>query len=141
MSGSASNPKLVAPHDTTADAKPARRVFNAEFKARILDECDATTEPGGVVALLRREGLYSSHLVDWRRARALEGVAGLQPKRPGPPPTDPAKRAYEQELERLRRENATLQDRLRRAEIIMEAQKKLSAVLATLGESMKGIGE
>lgn len=141
MSGSASNPKLVAPGDTSVDAKPARRVFSAEYKARILDECDSVTEPGGVAAIIRREGLYSSHLIDWRRARALDGVAGLQPKRPGPPPTDPAKRGLEQELERLRRENATLQDRLRKAEIIMEAQKKLSAVLATLGESMKGIGE
>ena len=131
MSTNATTPQLVP------DALPRRRTFTAAYKAQILDECAAATEPGKIGEILRREGLYSSHLADWRRLRNEHGPAGLIPKRIGRPPKDPALRTSEQELERLRRENAALQGKLQRAEIIMEAQKKLSAVLATLGDTMK----
>ena len=81
---------------------------------------------------MRREGLYSSHLVDWRRRRADGGVAGLDPKKTGRPPKSNAQRAAEKELVALKRENARLQERLRRADIIIEAQKKLASVLESL---------
>ena len=72
-------------------AKPRRRTYTAEYKRRILKEADACTTPGAVGALLRREGLYSSHLVVWRRARAHGELAALTPKTRGrkPAPVDP----------------------------------------------------
>ena len=131
MSANTTAPQLVA------DTSPRRRSYTAEYKGQIIDECDAATaEPGKVGQILRREGLYSSHLSEWRKLRKEHGTAGLTPGRIGRPPRDPELRTSEQEVERLRKENAALQEKLYRAEIIMEAQKKLSAVLATLGERM-----
>ena len=69
-------------------AKPKRRRFSAEFKARIVEEADACTQPGEITALLRREGLYSSHLVNWRQEYRSGAVAGLA-KRRGPQAKDP----------------------------------------------------
>src|SRR5687768_1513385 len=100
MSASASTRKLVVSHDTTADAKPMWRVFNTEYQARILDEGDATTEPSGIVACRRREGLHSSYVVDWWRAGALGRIVSLPPMLPGPSTTDPAKRVYDQRPDR-----------------------------------------
>lgn len=66
--------------------RPRRRVFTAAYKAAILDELDRSTEPGTTGELLRREGLYSSHLVDWRRLRATGGLEALgRPRGPGRP--------------------------------------------------------
>lgn len=124
MSNSASRPKLLP--DPEVEPRPARRVFTAEYKARIVAECDAGLELTG--AILRREGLYSSHLVDWRGQRA-QGFVG---KKTGRPPTDPAIQEHRKEVERLKRENARLLEKLRRAEIIADAQKKLADVLASL---------
>src|SRR4029453_10223318 len=75
-------------------AKARRRVFTAEYKGRILKAADACATPGAVGALLRREGLYSSHLVMWRRARARGELAALTPKKRGrkPPPVAPPER-------------------------------------------------
>src|SRR2546427_12157332 len=73
----------VTPEDVQVAAKPQRRSFAAEYKRRILKEADACTAPGAVGALLRREGLYSSHLVEWRRARARGELAALTPKKRG----------------------------------------------------------
>jgi len=103
--------------------KPARRRFTAEYKARILDEADRCTEPGQLGDLLRREGLYSSHLTNWRRQRE----EGLSPKRRGRKPIPNKKER--QELERLRRENKRLAERLRQAEMIIDVQKKVSEML------------
>ena len=103
--------------------KPARRRFTAEYKARILDEADRCTEPGQLGELLRREGLYSSHLTNWRRQRD----EGLSPKRRGRKPIPNKKER--QELERLRRENKRLAERLRQAEVIIDVQKKVSEML------------
>ncbi len=103
--------------------KASRRRFTAEYKARILDEADRCTEPGQVGELLRREGLYSSHLTNWRRQRE----AGLAPKQRGRKPKSNKKE--QQELDRLRRENKRLAERLRQAETIIDVQKKVCEML------------
>ncbi len=126
------NPKLLP---EPASTPSRRRTFTAKYKADILAECDAASEPGDIGAILRREGLYSSHLVEWRRRRAEGGIGGLAPKKSGRPPKDPTIRSTEKEVERLRRQNAGLQERLRRSQIIIEAQKKLAEVLASLPHS------
>jgi len=107
--------------------KPKRRIFTPEFKARIVEEADACTEPGEVGALLRREGLYSSHLVDWRREYRRGALKGLGSHRRGPKGKDPLVR----EKEALEQKVARLQHRLQQAEAIIEAQKKLSEILGT----------
>lgn len=130
MTKSTIKPQMLP--DPEVEARPRRRTFTGEYKAKILAECDAANEPGAIGAILRREGLYSSHLVDWRRSRADGGVAGLAAKKTGRPPKSNAQRAAEKELEQLRRENAQLQEKLRRADIIIDAQKKLASVLESL---------
>ncbi len=103
--------------------KASRRRFTAEYKARILDEADRCTEPGQVGELLRREGLYSSHLTNWRRQRKT----GLAPKQRGRKPK--SNKQEQQELDRLRRENKRLAERLRQAETIIGVQKKVCEML------------
>ncbi len=106
--------------------KPFRRRFSAEYKARVLAEADGCTEPGQQGALLRREGLYSSHLAKWRKQRDEGALAGLTPKERGRKPKQtPLKR----ENERLLRENTRLREELRKAELIIEVQKKVSQIL------------
>ena len=102
-----------------------RRQFSAEYKLRILEEVDACTKRGEIGALLRREGLYSSHLSKWRQQRTLGQLEGLSPKKRGRKAPDPA----EVELARLRQENERLSARLEQAEIIIDVQKKLSRLL------------
>jgi transposase len=109
--------------DTEVVVRPARRRFSAEYKARILAESDQCAN-GQVGSLLRREGLYSSHLTTWRRQRAAGQLAALAPKQRGRKPDPQAA-----ELARLQRENAKLQGQLQRAELIIEAQKKLLVLL------------
>lgn len=126
--------------DTTDDAVPRRRTFTAEYKARVLDECDAAASSGdNIGAILRREGLYSSHLAEWRKARAEGGDAALSRKR-GRPPLGPTVKAQRKEIERLQRENAALKEKLRRSEIIQDAQKKLAELLAPLANPTSGSG-
>lgn len=115
--------------DPQAVPKAERRQFSAEYKARILAEADRCTERGQIGALLRREGLYSSHLDKWRKQRA-KGQLG--PQKRGPK-VDP----QVAELVRLQRENERLQQRLHKAETIIEVQKKLSELLGlTPGETL-----
>ena len=107
-------------------AKAKRRRFTAEYKRQILKEADAC-ERGELGALLRREGLYSSHLIEWRRARAAGELSGLTPRKRGPKAQAPdplAAKVAEQEREiaRLKSENAKLQ-------IICDVQKKVSQLL------------
>jgi transposase-like protein len=104
-----------------------RRRFSAEYKLRILKEVDACSEPGQIGALLRREGLYSSHLTTWRRQRAEGQLAGLSPKRRGRKSS--VDEVLAKELDALKRENQHLQSRLQQAETIIEVQKKLSGLL------------
>ena len=101
-----------------------RRQFSAQYKLRILTEADQCTGRGEIGALLRREGLYSSHLTTWRRQRDRGQLAGLTPKKRGRKPDPQAA-----ELARLQRENERLKGRLQQAETIIEVQKKLSQLL------------
>ena len=105
-------------------AKPRRRQFSAEFKARIVEEAEACTQAGEIAALLRREGLYSSHLANWRRQYRSGAAQGLATRR-GPKGKDPVVL----EKEELERKVARLEHRLWQAEKIIEAQKKLSEIL------------
>lgn len=101
-----------------------RRQFSAKYKLRILTEADQCTQRGEIGALLRREGLYSSHLTTWRKQRDRGQLEGLTPKKRGRKPDPQAA-----ELARLQRENERLQARLEQAETIIEVQKKLSQML------------
>ena len=107
--------------------KPVRRRFTVEYKARILAEADACTQPGALGELLRREGLYSSHLATWRRQRDEGALAGLTPKRRGRKAK--AKNPLAEEVARLQRENGRLKEQLRQAELIIDVQKKVSEML------------
>jgi transposase-like protein len=101
-----------------------RRQFSGKYKLRILAEADQCTQRGEIGALLRREGLYSSHLTTWRKQRDRGQLEGLTPKKRGRKPDPQAA-----ELARLQRENERLQARLEQAETIIEVQKKLSQML------------
>ena len=109
-------------------AKPQRRRFTAEYKRKVLREADAGKTPGAIGALLRREGLYSSHLTTWRAARDRGELAGATKKRgPAPRPRDPRDKV----LAAQAREIARWKQRAERAEALVELQKKLSALLGT----------
>ena len=110
--------------DPEVPAKAQRRQFGAEYKRRILQEAEGCTSPGELGALLRREGLYSSHLTLWRRQRERGELQGLTPARRGR-----KRNAEAAELARLRRENEQLKQRLAQAEAIIAVQKKLSQLL------------
>ena len=107
--------------DPEVDARPQRRRFTADEKLRVLKEADACKEAGDVGALLRREGLYSSHLSHWRKARDEGALSTLSRQRGPKVRRDPLRK----EVERLQRENERLQQRLDQAEVIIEVQKKL----------------
>jgi transposase len=126
-SGVGTNPmELAAPIDPEVESKAKRRQFSAAYKRRILEEADKSG-PGAIASLLRREGLYSSHLTTWRKQRESGEIAGLQPRRRGKRPAP--KNPLAGEVQRLTRENRQLQKRLRQAEIIIDVQKKLCDVL------------
>src|SRR5438067_604037 len=108
--------------DPEVPERARRRRFTAAYKLRILEEADACSALGQVGSLLRREGLYSSHLVDWRRQRAAGTLAALAPRRRGRPPAF----ASSAELTRLRQENERLTRQLAAAEVIIDVQKKVS---------------
>jgi transposase len=107
--------------------KASRRRFSAEYKRKILKEADSCTREGEIGALLRREGLYSSHLAVWRAARKRGEIAGLAPKKRGPKvaPPDPRDR----KIAELERETRRLKSRLERAEALVDLQKKVSAIM------------
>jgi len=107
--------------------KAKRRQFDSAYKLRILEEADRSTELGQLGELLRREGLYSSHLTLWRRQRDEGSLAGLTPKRRGR--KGKRKDPLATENEKLRRENRRLTERLRQAETIIDVQKKVSEML------------
>lgn len=123
LASSNGNRPAVVP-DPEVAVKPERRRFTAEYKQRILREADACTEPGELGALLRREGLYSSHLTTWRRQREQAERHLLAPAKRGRKSNPEAV-----ELARLRGENERLRARLERAEAILDVQKKLSQML------------
>jgi transposase len=107
-------------------ARSKRRRFTGEYKRRILAELDTAQAPGDIGALLRREGLYSSHLTKWRREREAGILEGLAPQKRGPKSkSDP----LADENQKLRRANERLSDQLRKAEIVIDVQKKLATLL------------
>jgi transposase len=119
--------RLDLPPDSEVVAKPKRRTYTAEYKQRILIEAEAAAAtPGGVGALLRREGLYSSLLAYWRRERANGIREALTPRKRGP---KSRRHPMEEEVQKLRRQNARLTEDLRKAHIIIDVQKKVAALL------------
>lgn len=113
--------------DTEVVARASRRRFSAAEKLRILREADGCGERGELGALLRREGIYSSQLGDWRRARDRGELDGLSPRRRGPKSRKAD--ARDQRIAALERENRKLKARLERAEGLIEVQKKVSEIL------------
>jgi transposase len=107
-------------------ARAKRRSFTGDYKQRILVAADRAKESGDVGALLRREGLYSSHLVTWRREREVGSLQALTPKRRGPKVKH---NPLEEENLKLQKENQRLTERLHTAEIIIDVQKKVAALL------------
>ncbi len=115
--------------ETEVVAKARRRRFTAEYKRRILREADRCTHPGEIGVLLRREGLYSSHLTTWRAARDRGELAGLAPKPRGPKATPPDPR--DKKIAEQEREITRWKQRAERAEALVELQKKVAALLGT----------
>ena len=122
MIASAADLQASPPNPEVAE-RARRRQFSAAYKVRILREADAC-EPGQLGALLRREGLYSSHLTHWRQQRDRGLLAALAPQRRGRPAT----RERDRELAQLRQENERLARKLAAAEAIIDIQKKVSAL-------------
>jgi transposase-like protein len=116
--------------DPEVPERARRRSFTAKYKLEVLAAYDAA-EPGEKGAILRREGLYSSHIVEWRRARDAGALAGLaRPRgRPVPDPRDA-------QIARLQKEKARLEQELAKARFVVEVQAKLQALLETLSESV-----
>lgn len=113
--------------DPEVVATPRRRTFTAEYKQRILAEADAAaTRPGAIGALLRRESLYSSHLANWRQERRDGIRQGLTPHKRG---RKSMCTPFEEENQKLRRDNQRLTEQLRKAEIVIDVQKKVGALL------------
>ena len=126
------DPEVVPPAQLQ---KAKRRTFSAEYKRRIVREADQCTEPGQVGALLRREGLYSSHLTDWRRQQAAGQLTGSKTTKRG----RKAKQTAEQkENVRLHRENERLRQQLAQAELIIDAQKKVAELLELVSQRQSG---
>ena len=107
-------------------AKPKRRRFTAAYKARIVEEASTCTEPGQIGALLRREGLYFSALNLWRKQYQSGALKGLKDNKRGRKQVNDPR---DKELERLRRDNQRLTQKLEQAELIIDIQKKVSAIL------------
>ncbi len=113
--------------DPEVPEKPRRRRFTAEYKLRIVTDADACSEPGEVGALLRREGLYSSHLSTWRQQRDQGQLQALSPKKRGrrSKKNDP----LATELAQVRREKAAVEQKLKQVELIIPIPKKVSEML------------
>lgn len=126
------------PESPTTPTRPKRRRFAGEYKRRILREADAASasgQEGAIGELLRREGLYSSHLTEWRRQRDSGELAGLTPQKRGRKPSKPA---LADEVARLQRQVAKLEQELHKANTIVDVQKKLASLLGeTLPEPTK----
>jgi transposase-like protein len=110
--------------DPEVTERAKRRRFTVEYKLRILQEVDRCKVSGEIGALLRREGLYSSHLTSWRRERDRGATAALVAKKRGP-----KKKAVDPRVKLLERENARLKRRLGRVELMLDIQKKASEML------------
>ena len=125
--GAANSRRVAAPPapDPEVVAKAQRRKFTAEYKLGIVEEADHASDPGAIGALLRREGLYSSHLVEWRRLRQAGALGALSRKRGRKPTRNP----LAEENSKLKAELVQVKKKLQQAEIIIDVQKKISQVL------------
>jgi len=123
-------PMTVKTPDSQLEPKTARRSFTSAYKLSILEQADQCRSRGEVGALLRREGLYSSHLSNWRGLHRQGTLQANTNNKRGPQPSlEPAQR---RELEQLRQRNAKLKHELDKARTIIDVQKKLSSLLATM---------
>ena len=116
--------------DPEVEVKAGRRRFTARYKLSIVEQADRCQHPGEIGALLRREGLYSSHLSSWRRQRREGLLQGLSPQQRGPKPNAAA--AEQREIVRLQKQVSKLEHELEKAHTIIDVQKKLSALLSTI---------
>jgi len=122
--------------ETEVSAKATRRRYTAEYKRRILKEADSCTQPGERGALLRREGLYSSHVTTWRAQQRRGELAGLSAKRRGPQSRRPDPR--DRKIAEQEREIARWKARAERAEALVDLQKKVSELLGIQLPEPKG---
>lgn len=121
---------IATVQETEVTEKARRRRFTADYKKRILAEADRCTQSGEVGALLRREGLYSSHLTTWRTAVRERGeLHGLDPRQRGPKAKPRDER--DTKIAELEKEAAKLRAKLERANAVIEIQKKVSELLGT----------
>ena len=117
--------------------QPRRRRFSLDYKLRILAEADASTIPGQIAALLRREGLYSSNLSAWRQQRDAGQLSALTPLKPGPKPKD--RNPLEGRVKELEKEKRALERKLKRAEWLLDISKKGAELMEkmTLGHQFE----
>jgi transposase len=122
----------------SASVRRRRRRFTAEAKARIVAEADACTERGALGDLLRKEGIHSSHLANWRAQLKREGLPGLQAKRRGPKPVKDEK---DRAIERLEKQKAKLAKELSISQKIIELQRKAHEILGVALPRIEDVSE
>jgi transposase-like protein len=134
-SDEAGSTAAAPPPDPEVAAKPKRRQFTAAYRLRILEEADGCQGPGEIGQLLRREGLYSSHLSSWRKARREGSLAALSPQKRGakPKPRNP----LEPKVRQLEAKIARLEGELEKAHTILDVQEKVAGLLGFSLESGK----
>ncbi len=130
-------PASAVPPNPEVRAKAQRRKYNAAYKLSILERADAAKEEGGVGALLRQEGLYSSQLAEWRRQRGEGALSALGQKRGRKPIRD----SRDEEIAKLRAQVGRLEQKLEQASLIIDVQKKVATLLGISLPETKGIGE
>ena len=118
---------MICPPDPEVPEKKLRRKFTAQYKLRILEQAESCTKPGQLGVLLRREGLYSSYLSTWKRQKDKDLLDALSPKKRGR--KEKPKNPLAQRVAELERENRRLKGKLKKAEIIIDVQKKISQIL------------
>ena len=139
MSGGRRPTIMAAPASASPELsdRPRRRTFTAKDKLRILADIDRAAETRGIGAILRREGLYSSTLSEWRRQRDAGAFSALIPGKRGPKTAEP--NPFSAEVAALQRNNARLTQRLARAEAVIDIQKKVAALLGIPLASTDGV--
>jgi transposase len=125
-SGSGEGGRAVPRPNPEVLSRAKRRTYTGEYKQKVLVEADAARGSGEIGAVLRRHGLYSSHLTKWRQERKSGILEGLAPQKRGPKSKANPLTA---ENQKLQRDNERLADRLRKAEIIIDVQKKVAMLL------------
>ena len=133
--GRTEEPGIMSPPDPEVPEKKARRKFTAKYKLQVLQEADACTEPGQLGAFLRHKGLYSSNLTTWRRQREEGLLDALSPKKRGR--KEKEKNPLTQKVAELERETERLKRKLKKAETIIEVQKKISEILGISQEPIE----